>query len=216
MAEIQIFGAGGASYPWSARLACEEKGVPHEFVQSDFRSEAYRTEHHPYNKMPAMAHGDVALFETTAILRYIDAAFDGPALEPADAFGRARMEQVVSAYKAYMYEDFVPAYLLKYLFAKDGVVDRAAVDAALPTVEKHLGVLDDLHTGSPWFVGDSPTLADLVAGPVLVYLDLKTPEGHDMIRARRKLADLVDALFARASLQATLPPPLKAHALAAQ
>ena len=215
MAEIQIYGAGGASYPWTARLCCEEKGVGHDFIQSDFRSDAYRTERHPYNKMPAMAHGDVALFETSAILRYIDAAFDGPALEPADAVGRARMEQVVSAYKAYMYDDLVPGYLLKYLFAKDGAVDRAAVDAALPSVEKHIAVLDDLHVGTPWFVGTTLTLADLVAGPVLLYLDKRTPEGHDMIRARQKLAGLVDALMARPSVQATLPPPLRAPAEAA-
>jgi glutathione S-transferase len=215
MAEIQIYGAGGASYPWTARLCCEEKGVGHDFIQSDFRSDAYRTERHPYNKMPAMAHGDVALFETSAILRYIDAAFDGPALEPTDAVGRARMEQVVSAYKAYMYDDLVPGYLLKYLFAKDGAVDRAAVDAALPSVEKHIAVLDDLHAGTPWFVGTTLTLADLVAGPVLLYLDKRTPEGHDMIRARQKLAGLVDALMARPSVQATLPPPLRAPAEAA-
>jgi len=216
MAEIQIYGAGGASYPWSARLCCEEKGVSHEFVQSDFRSDAFRDEHHPYNKMPAMTHGDVRLFETTAIARYINDAFDGPALEPTDPVARAHTEQVMSAYKDYMYKDLVPGYLLKYLFAKDGVVDREAVEAALPAVEKHLNVLDDLHTGSPWFVGDTVTMADLIAGPVLVYLDLKTPEGHDMIRAQPKLAGLADALFARPSMQATLPPPLKAHALAAE
>ncbi len=216
MAEIQIFGAGGASYPWTARLCAEEKGVSYDFVQSEFRSDAYRAERHPYNKMPAMAHGDVKLFETTAIARYIDAAFDGPALEPAGALARARTEQVASAFKAYMYEDLIPAYLLKYLFAKDGVVDRAAVDAALPNVEKHLAVLDDLHAGSPWFVGPNLTIADLVAGPPLIYLDKRTPEGHEMIRARPKLAGLVDALFARPSIQATLPPPLQALAAAAE
>jgi len=216
MAEIQIYGAAGASYPWSTRLCCEEKGVSHAFVDSDFRSDAFREEHHPYNKMPAMTHGDVHLFETTAIARYINEAFDGPALEPTDSVARAHTEQVTSAYKDYMYKDLVPGYLLKYLFAKDGAVDREAIEAALPVVEKHLNVLASLHTGSPWFVGDTVTVADLIAGPVLVYLDLKTPEGHDMIRARPKLAGLVDALFARPSMQATLPPPLKACALAAE
>lgn len=215
MAEIQIYGAGGASYPWSARLVCEEKGVPHEFVQSDFRSDEYRETRQPYNKMPAMAHGDVALFETTAIARYVDAAFDGPALEPADALGRARCEQVMSAYKDYMYKDFVPAYLLKYLFAKDEGPDRAAIEDALPNVTKHIGVLDALHTGNPWFVGDRLTMADLVVGPALLYLDARTPEGHEAIRGKPKLAAFVDAFAKLPSVQATLPPPLKDLAKAA-
>jgi len=215
MAEIKIYGAGGASYPWTARLCCHEKGVDHDFEQSDFRSEEYARTRHPYNKMPAMTHGDVALFETTAIARYIDGAFDGPALEPADIAGRARCEQVMSAYKDYMYKDCVPGYLLKYLFPGDDGPDRAAIDDALPKVEKHIAVLDSLHGGDPWFVGNAVTMADLVVGPVLTYLDARTPEGNAMIRARAKLARLVDAFVARASVQATLPGPLQSLAKAA-
>ncbi len=215
MAEIKIYGAGGASYPWSARLCCEEKAVAHEFVQSDFRSEAFARDHHPYNKMPAMTHGDVALFETTAIARYIDAAFDGPALEPDGAADRGHCEQVMSAYKDYMYKDLVPAYLLKYLFAEDGKPDRAAIDAALPAVEKHIAVLDAAHRGEPWFVGGALTMADLLVGPALTYLDTRTPEGHELIRARPGLAAFVDTFVARPSVQATLPPPLQSLARAA-
>jgi glutathione S-transferase len=43
--------------------------------------------------MPALTHGDVTLYETLAVTQYTDGAFDGPALQPADPAGRARMSQ---------------------------------------------------------------------------------------------------------------------------
>ena len=38
-----------------------------------------------------MRHGDFTLYETTAICRYVDGAFQGPALQPADVQGRLKL-----------------------------------------------------------------------------------------------------------------------------
>lgn len=47
----------------------------------DFRSDAYRETLHPFERMPAMAHGDVHLYEALTIAVYVDEAFDRPALQ---------------------------------------------------------------------------------------------------------------------------------------
>ena len=39
---------------------------------------------HPYGRIPAMRHGDVELFESTAICAYVNGAFDGPSLVPGE------------------------------------------------------------------------------------------------------------------------------------
>ncbi len=50
----------------------------------------------PFAKVPAFEHDGFRIYETSAIMRYVDEAFDGPALQPADAKGRAIMEQAIS------------------------------------------------------------------------------------------------------------------------
>ena len=46
---------------------------------------------HPFGRIPAIEHGDFKLYECQAILRYIDAAFDGPSLTPREPKAMARM-----------------------------------------------------------------------------------------------------------------------------
>ena len=90
MADIIIYGAAMSTYVRTARMACEEKGVVYDLLEVDHLSDEYR-EVHPFAKMPAMRHGDFVLYETDAIARYVDEAFEGPPLQPADVRARARM-----------------------------------------------------------------------------------------------------------------------------
>ena len=92
MADIKLYGFAPSSYTWTTRLAAEEKGITHELLPIEFGSDDHKALH-PFAKIPIMDHGDNRLYETSAICRYIDETFDGPALQPADAFGRAEVDQ---------------------------------------------------------------------------------------------------------------------------
>lgn len=76
-------------------LAAVEKGVPFESCYIDMRQfEHHRPDYlaiNPLGVIPAAVHDGLNLYESTAIMEYIDAAFDGPALRPADALNRWRM-----------------------------------------------------------------------------------------------------------------------------
>ena len=206
--EVVLYGASGASYSWTAALICIEKGVPYRFESIKLKSDGYRDEHHPYMVMPAMQHGEVKLFESSAIARYIDGAFEGPALQPSDPLAIARMEQWISMFKAYVYKDAVPRYFLQYLFPKgaDGQPDRAAIDAAIPDVTYHLDTFEAGIDGNPYVVGDTLTLADLFIGPILHHLS-HTPELGAHLKGCPKLSRVLAALRERQSYKDTAPPP---------
>ena len=76
-------------------LAMEEKGLDFEshyldLLNFDQHSPDY-LKINPMGTIPALVHDGLMLNESTAIMEYVDAAFDGPSLRPADPVERWRM-----------------------------------------------------------------------------------------------------------------------------
>ncbi|QKC84241.1 glutathione S-transferase family protein [Mesorhizobium sp. NZP2077] len=173
-----LYGADYSVYVRIARLALEEKGVEYELVPLDiFAAEgipAWYLEHHPFGRIPAFEHDGFRLFETNAIARYIDEAFHGPALQPADARGRARMGQMTGMLDAYGYRAMVWDVAVERL--EKAEPDEALIAGGLSQAETVLRVLTSLKVPGPWLLGDQLTLADLHAAPIIGYF-LKVAEG---------------------------------------
>ena len=114
-------------------MVCEEKGVSHELEGVELGSDDHRRLH-PFCKIPVMKHGGLVLHETTAICRYIDEAFDGPALQPADAADRALMDQWISTFVDYYYDCCIRHIVIQRLLvpARGGTPDEAMISDAIP------------------------------------------------------------------------------------
>jgi glutathione S-transferase len=208
MPELQIIGAPQSNYVRVARIACAEKGAPYTLVPVAPHSPEVDAIH-PFGKIPVMRHGDVTLAESRAICCfYIDRAFDGPPLAPQDPVMGARAEEWISHVNTTIDPILVRQYFLAYLFprAPDGRPDRAAIDAALPIMEKHFGVLDRAVTRTGHLVGGSFTLADMNLLPILFYME-KAPESRAMLSRYEKLKAYVERHLARPSVRDTIPPP---------
>lgn len=138
------------------------------------------------------------LYETQAICRYVDEAFDGTPLQPADAVARARMSQTIGVLDAYAYRPMVWDLVVQRVGASvhGRPADEAVIASALPKVRLALSALAGLLAGRPHFGGASPSLADLHAYPMLALLGA-APEGEAALRAQ---ADLL-AWRARMSLR---------------
>jgi glutathione S-transferase-like protein len=93
MAHPVVYGSAGSNHVWSARLALAEKGVTHELVDVPFG--AHREQPHlsrqPFAKVPGFEHDGFALYETQAIMRYVDERFPGTPLQPEDVHAWSRM-----------------------------------------------------------------------------------------------------------------------------
>ncbi len=203
MPDVVLHGFPQSTYVRTARLVCEEKGIKYELRPLALK----QPEHlalHPWGKMPVLTHGRLTLFETAAITRYLDEAFDGPALQPEDPAERARMVQWISVFNAYIYENVVNGlYFPLRRAAKEGVApDRAAIDACLANAARDLQVLEKAHDKGPWMVGNQLTLADLFFAPVIALAEKLEPTAH-LFDHTPQLARAVGALQARPSWLAT-------------
>lgn len=206
---VRLLGLRISVYTRIARLALEEKQAEYAFEEVDVFADsgppADYLDINPFGRIPGLLHGDFSLYETAAICRYVDEAFSGPSLQPREAAMRARMAQIVGVLDHYAYRPMVwDVYVER---AEREIPDEARIAAAMPRIGIVLRQLDDWHAGSTFLAGDSLTLADLHAYPMLVYL-AATAEGETLLGARPRLLDWMAAMRARPSVIATPYPSI--------
>ena len=79
-----------------------------------------------------------------AICRYIDDAFEGPRLVPAEPAAAAQVEQWVSIVNTHVDPIWLRQYAGAYMFpgTPDGSPNRPVIDAALAKMEQQFAVMD--------------------------------------------------------------------------
>ena len=187
-----LYGAGYSVYVRAVLMALEAKGVSYSRVPLDVFDPAGPPAEllalNPFGKIPAFRHGDLVLFETIAINRYIDEAFDGPALQPEDIGQRARMMQLMSMADSFGYRPLVwDIYVEGTLRLEEGKTpDLKRVEDALPKARLYLATLDRLSFDGPYLLSDEPSLADFHTAPIFGYFTMSEP-GAEMLKGFPKL-----------------------------
>jgi glutathione S-transferase len=177
-ATLTLLGDGRSSYTRTVRMALAEKGVAYSFQACAPHSPEILAVH-PFGRIPALRDGETTLFESSAIVRYLDECFGpGPQLLPGTPLTRALCEQWVSAVNAYLYDTMVRRYVLQYLFPRGagGQPDRGVIDSALREMPAQLAALDTAYGTGDWLAGSALSMADLFVAPILANVE-RMPEG---------------------------------------
>jgi glutathione S-transferase len=163
MMTIRIHGVPPSTFTRTVMLACHEKGIDYELVPT---MPGDVSALNPFRKIPAIAHGDFVLYESTAILRYLDRTFPGPKLWPDDSRGIAICDQWISS----ICDSLVNA-ALRYMVSRFGFLPVPAEmeQAYLEKTREVLPVFDRQLGRTRYLAGESLTAADLFLAPVLFY-----------------------------------------------
>lgn len=205
---LTLFGLSRSVYTRIAAIALLEKDLEYALQEVEiFGPEGAPEEHisrHPFGRIPVLQHGDMLVYETQAICRYLDEAFDGRSLQPAAPAARARMNQTIGILDAYGYRAMVWDVFVQRVRVplRGGTPDEAVVSGGLRQVHKVLDVLAGLLSSENFLAGDTLTLADIHAYPMLACLGL-APEGCAAIEERPALVRWLGAMSLRASVVRT-------------
>ena len=217
MSDVTVFGFQRSTYVNVVRLVLTEKGVPFRF--HDTEDEMYTPGHlarHPFGRVPVLQHGDFVLYETDAIIRYVDEVMPGPRLTPEDPRQRARMNQWMGVVDGYVYPYMI--YHISHernVFPELGIEPKQAIiDRALPTAKRCLEVMDrELADRRPFIVGDRVTLADFCLLPMFTAFGF-APEAKELMRRTEhieawnaRMGELPSVVRFRASLPPRAPIP---------
>jgi glutathione S-transferase len=205
-----VYGPTYSAYVRTVRLVLAEKNLPYELVEVDIlKGEHQAPEHrarHPFAKVPAFEHDGTALYETSAITRYLDAAFPSVPLTPTEPAQIGRMQQAIAVYDAYAYPALISTLFIQQVVTPmmGGTADEAAIAATMPTVERCLRAFDQMLEGQVWLSGGDLGLADLHLAPGIAYFAI-TPEGRKLLPAHANLQRWWAAMAPRGTMAATEP-----------
>lgn len=209
MAKPTLYGPGYSTYTRAPRLAMEEKGVDYDLIEVDFIAGGMPEEHlarHPFGKVPAFEHDGMMLYETPAILRYVDDAFDGPSLQPSNPVQRARMTQIISIIDSYTYPCTISHLVIQRLVQPllGASADESIIEAALPEVDKSMREFERLLGDQQYLAGSAISLADLHLAPIFAYF-VDTPESKDILEDKPGLTSWWQRIASRDSMAKTKP-----------
>ena len=208
MPELKLLGLRVSVYTRIVRLALAEKNIAYQFDEVDIFADSGPPADYlalnPFGTIPCLRYGEFVLYETAAINRYLDAAFLPVLLQPSAPAARARMDQIISVLDNHGYRPMVwDVYVQRSVVpAGGGQADEDLIAAALPGLRQVLQQLDEWRAEQRFLVGDTITLADLHAYPMLHYF-IETPEGAEMLDSFPRLQQWLREMQARDSVRTT-------------
>lgn len=219
MSPFVLHSIPGSPFGRAALVVLEEKGASYRL--QPVRPGTLRTPGHlalhPFGRVPVLMHGDFRLYETAAILRYLDRVLPAPALTPSEARAAARMDQMMNVNDWYLFQgagNVIGFHRVVGPRILGLSPDEQAIAAVMPRAHAAVAELGRSLGDQPYFAGDLFTLADALIAPQLDFL-VETPEWGDLRAQAPNLEAWLTRVTARDSFRATTWERLAAMAQAA-
>ncbi len=207
MTEFIVHSIPGSPFGRAVLATLEEK-------RADFRLAALspgmlkiepHVSRHPFGRVPVLEHGGFVLYETQAILRYLDRALPAPALTPADNRAAARMDRAMNVNDWYLFQGVNTVIGFQRVIGPRlfGLApDEPAIAAVMPKARVTFGELSRLLGQQPYFAGEGVSLADLLIAPQLDLL-AETPEWTTLTADAANLVAWLARMNDRPSMKST-------------
>ena len=193
---MKIYGRVSSSNVMKVLWAAGELGLDYERVDAGMSFGVVDTPEYramnPNGRVPTLVDGDLVLWESNAIVRYLAAKHGAGGLWPEDVARRADLDRWMDWQQTTHNPAMTPVFW--------GLVrtppeqrDAKAIQAGVEAINAAMGVLDARLDGRTWIGGDALTMADIPLGPNLHrYFNLDF-ERADVPNVRR----LYDAMLER-------------------
>jgi len=183
---ITLWGRASSANVQKAVWALGELGLSYEHIPlggkfGGNKEPAYLAMN-PNGLVPTLRDGDLIVWESHAIVRYLAASYGAGTLWPADPRDRA----VVDQWTEWSASTFQPAWLQlfwKFFRTPPAERDAEAVGRTLEGTQRCLGMLDARLAVAPFLGGDRLTYTDIVAGVAmyrLTTMGLSVPLGANV------------------------------------
>ena len=192
---VDFYHGHGSPYSWRVWLALEHKQVPYNLKVLSFQSQDTKRPEfvalNPRHTVPTIVDDGYALWESLAILEYLDERFtSGPKLFPGDTRARARVRRLIREMEDHLDKEGIDPITSELFSGTDKAPDMAKVAKGRERVGEELQYFARELKGK-FLAGDAPSAADYVMLPWLGYVSRIT-----FRKPETKLLDVVPAPIA--------------------
>lgn len=181
-------------YSHRVRIVLAEKAVGVEIIEvAAGQCPAPLAEVNPYGSLPTLVDRDMALYESSVVMEYLDERYPHPSLLPVYPLARANSRLLMHRIQR------------DWCSRADRILDprtaESARQQACRELRESLTGVAALFAGKPFFLSEEFSMVDCCLLPILwrlPQLDIELP------RQAKPLLDYMQRLFARDSFQASL------------
>lgn len=212
---LTFYYGSGSPFAWRVWLALEHKKIPYEMKTISFSSgELTQPEYlaiNPRHKVPAIVDEGFALYESTAIVEYLEEKFSsGARLFPQDTTQRALVRRIIQ--EADLYLNASMRLLIEQIFfAPQDKWDAAKIERGAHALSEELAMWEKVEIGQ-FLVGSSLSAADYAVYPVVALALRLEKKKHDLgIRQMvgPKMATWMQNMTEQPIIRTTWPPHWK-------
>jgi RNA polymerase-associated protein len=174
------------------RMVLAEKGITVEIVDVDAANKPEDLiDLNPYNTVPTLVDRELVLYDSRAIMEYLDERFPHPPLMPVDPVSRARSRLALYRIEKDWYE-LVPALESR---------GEKTASKARKMLRDSLTAGAEVFAAKPFFLSDEFSLVDAAIVPILWRLDHYRIE---LPRQAKPVLQYAERMFARDTFKASL------------
>jgi glutathione S-transferase len=207
MTQFIVHGMPGSPYGRAVLATLEEKKAPYR-VSSVAPGSAKSQPHlsrHPFGRVPTLEHDGYTIYETQAILRYLDRVLPLPSLTPSNPKDAGLMDQLMNICDWYLMRgvnDVIGFHRIIGPRLLGLAPNEVAIADAMPKAYVVLNELSRLLGKKAYLADEQITLADMLIAPHLDFL-AQTPEWTPLTVATPNLVSWLQRMNTRPSLRAT-------------
>jgi glutathione S-transferase len=169
---IELYWGSGSPFVWRVMLTLEVKGLAYgskllEFSKGEHKTPAY-LKLNPRGKVPTLKDGDFVVWESLAIMAYLDRKYPDPPL-----FGKTPEETGMIWRALAECESYIVSagnQVVRPIFFGKGLDKVEEIQQAAETLRRELKTMDERLAGANWLVGDKISAADIGVFPLVQLL----------------------------------------------
>ena len=166
---IELYWGSGSPFAWRVMLTLEVKGLDYqskllEFSKGENKSPEY-LKLNPRGKVPTLKDGDFVIYESLAIMAYLDRRYSEPPLFGKTPQETALIWRFISECESYLVS--AADKVVRPVFFGKGLDKVDEIEQAAQAIRHELNLLNEQLTNRNWLVTEGISAADIAVFPVI-------------------------------------------------
>lgn len=165
---LEIYWGSGSPFAWRALLTLEVKRLKYESKLLEFSRQEHKAPDYlslnPRGKVPTLKDGDFVLYESLAIMAYLDRKYPDPPLFGTTPQETGLIWRAISEAESYLVGP--GSKVAMPVFFGKGLEKTDEIQAAAATIREELTCVDTALSHSDWLVGPHVSAADIALFPL--------------------------------------------------